>query len=523
MKAALRTIGLAAGGAVALLLPGERAGGFGYYALGPDTVVWPFAESVRFLSPTSFPPGSITELLYLTSMGQWSDVPGCEFQYFFVTNPQDFPIDHFDGYSDTIAVPANQLDPGVLALTYLVNDGPAWYDMDTLFADFPPGAGWSFEPQPDCELIADPSTPNGFVFLLVALHELGHGIGLAHDPVGDEAPGMPFPVATLNPFYPMGGTMGQESIVELHADDRNGARFLYPHSGPSGPLTRDLASASYAAGHFPGVAVPLFFDPVAAAPGETISARSSIENLGNSNQFSVHQGFYLSPDDVIEAGDMLIGAITWDLPLGDAVEFDAILTLPEDLPAGLYFLGSFLDDDNHVAELYEDNNAALYCTPLVVSQLAPEIELIPQQQTVVGVPFVGPAPVVTHPLNMAPIAWSLLDEPAGMTIHPQTGVVSWTAPVKSPFPYEVILRATNGAGSGTQFMLLGVSPEPDDCASDCAPGGGDLVVDIVDLLSVIAEWGSQGPFDCDAYPRGGDGVVGIQDLLKVISDWGPCP
>jgi hypothetical protein len=420
-------------------------------------------------------------------------------------------------------VPANQLDPGVLALTYVVNAGPEWFDMDMLFSDFPPGAGWSFDPQPDCDLIADPSTPNGFAFLLVALHELGHGIGLAHDPVGDEVPGAPFTVATLNPFYPMGGPMGQESIVELHADDRNGARFLYPHSGPSGPLHRDLASPSYAAGYFPGAAVPLFFGPADVEPGGTLAARSVIENLGNGHEFSVHQGFYLSLDEIIQTADLLIGEITWDLPLGDGVEFDAILTMPGDLPAGPYFLGSFIDDDDVVGEVFEDNNAALYCTPLIVSQLAPEIELIPQQQAVAGVPFLGPDPVVTHPLNMAPLTWSLLDAPAGMTIDAQTGVVSWPAPVTSPFLYEVILRATNGAGSHTQFMLLGVTPGTDDCAADCAPGGGDGTVGVADLLSVIAEWGTGGPFDCDVVPAGGDGTVGIQDLLKVIADWGACP
>ncbi len=51
------------------------------------------------------------------------------------------------------------------------------------------------------------------------------------------------------------------------------------------------------------------------------------------------------------------------------------------------------------------------------------------------------------------------------------------------------------------------------------PGGGDGVVDIIDFLSVLAEWGSGGPFDCDI---DGNGIVGIGDLLHVLINWGAC-
>ena len=58
----------------------------------------------------------------------------------------------------------------------------------------------------------------------------------------------------------------------------------------------------------------------------------------------------------------------------------------------------------------------------------------------------------------------------------------------------------------------------------CAGGGcpadvnGDGVVDVLDLLAVIAAWGNLGgPEDVN-----GDGVVDVLDLLAVISAWGPC-
>jgi hypothetical protein len=456
-------------------------------------------------------------------MGQWSSVPAADFQYFYVRLDEDYPIDHFDGFSDTIAVPPSELDPGVLAITYMVNDGASWYDMDMLLSSFPESAGWSFDPDPDCDVIRFPAPDNGFSFLLVSLHELGHGLGLGGSPFGDEPPGTPWIVATMNPHYPMGGPIGQENIVELHTDDRNGARFLYPRSGPSEPAFADLASAAYAQGTIPGQAEPLFFDPPAVDPGALIAARSVVENFGTTSELFVHQGFYLSDDGVIEPGDRLIGEILWDLAFEDTFEFDAVIQVPEDLPSGAYYLGSFLDDLGEVQEIYEDNNAVAYCDPLTVNQLSPVIEPLPQQTIIAGEPYTGPTPTVTHPLNMNPITWSLDDAPPGMTIDPATGVVSWPDPVPDPFLYTVLIRATNGAGTSTQYLFLGVLDGPDACPADCGPGGGDGVVDIRDFLHMLGEWGSPGPFECDMAPDGGDGAVNVLDFLVLLSSWGACP
>ena len=54
------------------------------------------------------------------------------------------------------------------------------------------------------------------------------------------------------------------------------------------------------------------------------------------------------------------------------------------------------------------------------------------------------------------------------------------------------------------------------CPSDF---NGDGVVDVNDLLLLIAAWGS-----CDACPEdlNSDGVVDVNDLLLVISAWGAC-
>jgi len=47
---------------------------------------------------------------------------------------------------------------------------------------------------------------------------------------------------------------------------------------------------------------------------------------------------------------------------------------------------------------------------------------------------------------------------------------------------------------------------------------GDMTVGILDLLGLLAAWGSDDPvFDLD-----GDGTVGIADFLALLAAWGPC-
>ncbi len=457
------------------LLSHERASAFSWFQYGPWDVVWVPSQSVRYLSPSTFPPGSETHTLILESMGLWNIVPACDFTYSFINSPQDFEIDNFDGFSDTAAVPAESLDPGVLGVTYLVNDGPVWFDMDVVFSDLPEGVGYTLETNPDCDVVTTPTPANGFSFLLVAVHEMGHALGLGHEPQGTEPSGFNWFVATMNPRYPSGGPIGQENIVELHTDDRNGARYLYPHSGPSGPPYRDLANASYTAGPIVGKAVPVFFSPTSAGPGATLTMRSVIENFGTTSEFFVEQGFYLSSDDWIETSDTFLGELVWDIAFEDGFDFDVDVELPEDMAAGTYYLGTILDDLDEVAEEYEDNNAVSYCTPLTITQLAPVINNLGQDVTTCGQPYVSDAPSVTHPINMAPISWSLDNPQPGMTIHPSTGVITWPSPVPSPFPYLVYVRATNAGGTSTSPIFIGVtaaapviSPIPDANLTVCA-------------------------------------------------------
>ena len=58
-------------------------------------------------------------------------------------------------------------------------------------------------------------------------------------------------------------------------------------------------------------------------------------------------------------------------------------------------------------------------------------------------------------------------------------------------------------------------------ASCRADANDDTQVDVLDLISVILDWDTNG--NVHGGDVTGDGTVDILDLLEVITNWGPCP
>jgi len=55
------------------------------------------------------------------------------------------------------------------------------------------------------------------------------------------------------------------------------------------------------------------------------------------------------------------------------------------------------------------------------------------------------------------------------------------------------------------------------CSADLA--GGDGVVNVFDLLELLANWGTNGPGADLAEPND---VVNVFDLLEMLAQWGTC-
>ncbi|RLS64286.1 MAG: hypothetical protein DWH97_08500 [Planctomycetota bacterium] len=487
-------------------------GGWNAWTYGGSIVVWPNARCVRYLMPSSFPAGAAHTQQFIGAMSDWSSIDGCAFDFFYQILPQDYDVDHFDGYSDTLAVAPEELDPGVLAVTYTVNSGAQWYDMDIEFNDEPLGVGWNFILNPTCMEEANPGL-NGFSFALVAMHECGHSIGLAHEPTGTEPAGNAWIVCTMNPFYVHGGSNGSLRIYELHADDRAGARALYPAATAT---LVDLATLNFSwTPAYVGVPFTVFMSPSSIRPGEDLTIRSAIENLGAADAFGATQKFWLSTDESLDANDMLLESVVWDIEGGNLYDFDLTVTLPFDMPTGPRYAITMLDAYNTVVEQYEDNNDAVYCVPVQIAQYAPQIVTpLGQFFATAGQSWQSPAPQVTRPLNMAPLQWTLAGNvPAGMTINSSTGIISWPNTVASTFQYIINVRANNGTGSDTQTLYLGVSGT--NCPADINHDGK---VDGQDLVVVLNAWGSNSAVADLSH----NGVVDASDLLLLLGSWGTC-
>ncbi len=84
----------------------------------------------------------------------------------------------------------------------------------------------------------------------------------------------------------------------------------------------------------------------------------------------------------------------------------------------------------------------------------PLIADIPNQQIIVGAPYVGPTPVLSQ--GTTPITWSLELGPADMTIDARTGVVRWAAPIVSG--QTILIAASGPGGFDTEGWTLTVSP-----------------------------------------------------------------
>ena len=100
--------------------------------------------------------------------------------------------------------------------------------------------------------------------------------------------------------------------------------------------------------------------------------------------------------------------------------------------------------------------------------------------------------------------------------HEQTLVVTEPTTAYVALGYNIVWETirTHWFDSVT---LSGIPPQPVDCPADL---NGDGSVGILDLLALLAAWGTNpgGPPDLD-----GDGTVGILDLLTLLANWGPCP
>jgi len=74
-----------------------------------------------------------------------------------------------------------------------------------------------------------------------------------------------------------------------------------------------------------------------------------------------------------------------------------------------------------------------------------------------GSPYVSPSPDLLY--ETLPVTWSLVTSPYGMTINPDTGIVTWSQPIIYGSPYKITIAAENSFGRDDETWFLTVNPQ----------------------------------------------------------------
>lgn len=116
------------------------------------------------------------------------------------------------------------------------------------------------------------------------------------------------------------------------------------------------------------------FSPSSLAPGESMSAFSDVRNIGAANSGSFKVSYYASSNTTITTSDHFLGQVT----VSSISPFtkkgaDWNGSLPNNIPAGSYYVGWIIDSANTCNEFDEGNNLAHKTTPKLIVTAAPTI------------------------------------------------------------------------------------------------------------------------------------------------------
>ena len=320
-----------------LFVVADLAHAYSYRTCNGNRIRWNSQWTNMYISTTSFPAGSSWDSRLQNAMWHWNNVKGSTFDY-YVGRDTNGTHNSNNGVNEVYL--DNSLSGSTLGVT-LTRYHCYWffgwhYGIDETDIGFNNNKSWSTGTY-------SYSNPTGspFNFESVALHELGHAIGLKHENRW---------MATMNAYYPNSGPFGYYKEWDPFGDDRLAGRFMYPDSTTEvdvagSPLKRTGSGTSN-----------LVSSPNWAYRGSNVTIEFTFSNLSTSTQ-SFDIGFYLSTNSYISTYDTLLGTNygAWG-SAGYTGTFSRTLYVPSWVSPGTYYLGFLVDKNGALSEADENNN-----------------------------------------------------------------------------------------------------------------------------------------------------------------------
>lgn len=303
---------------------------------GGNNIRWNSGWTNMYISTTSFPPGSSWDSALQDAMWHWNNVKGSGFNFYV---GRDTDGTHSSGNGVNEIYFSSSETGSALAVTF-VRSHCYWafgynYGLDETDMAFNTSLSWS------TGSFNYGSLGSPYSFEGVAMHELGHALGLNHEDRW---------MALMNSYYPNSGPLGYYKEWDPNADDRAGVRSLYG----DGTTETDVAGSAFK--RTGSGTSGLISSPSSAARGSNVTIDFTFSNLSTATQtFDV--GFYLSTNDFISTYDTWLGTNygAWGSS-GFTGTFTRTLYIPTTVAPGIYYLGFLIDPNNALGEANEGNN-----------------------------------------------------------------------------------------------------------------------------------------------------------------------